>query len=93
MNQTFECILYSSDLEAFINLSIKRLESTYTEELRKSIFQVLLQLTIFDDYFKTSYKIEELTEILESYEKCSTVNEENRTLATKILENIKLHEY
>ena len=23
MNQTFECILYSSDLEAFINLSIK----------------------------------------------------------------------
>ena len=91
MNETYECILYSSDLEAFINLSIIKLQSTSNEELRYYIFQVLLQLTIFEDYFKVGYKIDELVDILEAYENSSDVSEDNRVLSSKILENIKLH--
>ncbi len=92
MNETFECILYSSDLEAFINFSIIQLESTYTEKLRNEVFKLLLLLTIFDDYFKTNYKIDRLVEVLESYETSTEVSEETRNLASKVLENIKLHE-
>ena len=92
MNNTFECVLYSSDLEAFINLSLKKLESSCTDTLIYYLFQVLLQITIFDDYFKINYKITELVELLESYENCVDVNDENRSLASKILENIKMRE-
>jgi len=91
MNDTCECILYSSDIEVFVNLTLTKLESTYSEELRTYIFNVLLQLTAFDDYFKSNFKIDELVELLENYEMCEDVSEENRTLAAKILENIKLH--
>lgn len=91
MNVTCECILYSSDIEVFINLALLKLESTYTEELRTYIFKVLLQLTAFNDYFKSNFKKDELVEILKSYENCLEVSEDNRTLASNILDNIKLH--
>lgn len=92
MNETLECVLYSSDLEAFINLAIIKLQTTYTEVLRTKLFKVLEQLTVFEDYYKSSYKIDALTEILESYETADEVSEDNRNLASKILENIRLHQ-
>jgi len=91
MATTKDCLLYSSDLEAFIGLSIKKLETTTNEELRMYILNVLQQITIFDDYYKTKYKIDELIDILESYESSNDVCEENRTISAKILENINKH--
>jgi len=91
MSTTKDCLLYSSDLEAFVGLSIKKLETTSNEELRLYLLNILQQITIYDDYYKTKYQIEELIEILECYESSNDVWEENRTLANKILENINQH--
>ncbi len=91
MEKTKECILYVSDIEAFINLSLIKLESTYSPQLRTYLFRVLKQLTFYDDYYKTRYKIDELEEILECYEDCEDVSDENRILAQKIIENIRNH--
>jgi len=91
MSTTKDCLLYSSDLEAFVGLSIKKLETTSNEELRLYLLNILQQITIYDDYYKTKYQIEELIEILECYESSNDVCEENRTLANKILENINQH--
>ena len=91
MSTTKDCLLYSSDLEAFVGLSIKELETTSNEELRLYLLNILQQITIYDDYYKTKYQIEELIEILECYESSNDVCEENRTLANKILENINQH--
>jgi len=91
MTLTKSCLLYSSDLEAFVGLSIKKLETTHTEELRLYILTVLQQITIFDDYYKTRYKIDELVDILENYQSSDEVCVENRSLANKVLENINQH--
>ena len=91
MINTKECLLYSNDLEAFIGLEINKLGTTNNEELRLYLLIVLQQITLFEDYYKSKYKIDELVEILESYESSTDVNEENRSLASKVLENINLH--
>jgi hypothetical protein len=82
--------MYSSDLEAFINLAIKKLESTYTEELRIYLLKVLYQITAFEDYYKYNYKLDELKELLEAYQSSDLISEENKDLAGKILENFSL---
>ena len=43
MSTTKDCLLYSSDLEAFVGLSIKKLETTSNEELRLYLLNILQQ--------------------------------------------------
>ena len=82
---------YSTDLESFINIAIKRLESTYTDKLRFYILKLLERITFYDDYYKIKYKLSLLEELMENYETNEEVDEENQKMATKILENIKRH--
>ena len=82
---------YSTDLEGFINIAIKRLESTYTDKLRYYILLVLDRITFYDDYYKIKYKLSLLEELMENYETNDEVDEENQKIATKILDNIKRH--
>lgn len=86
-----ECVIYSSDLESFINVSISKLESTYTEELRFYILTTLEKLLKYDEYYKSKYKINELTDILESYIDHEGVDEKNKELCKKILSKIQMH--
>ena len=91
LDLTKSSFFYSTDLESFINIAIKRLESTYTDKLRLYFLRVLERLTYYDDYYKTKYKIDLLEELMENYETNDEVEEENQKMATKILENIKKH--
>jgi hypothetical protein len=87
-----DCVIYSSDLESFINVSISKLESTYTEELRFYILTTLEKLLKYEEYFKTKYKIDELKDILDSYIDHEGVDDKNKELCKKILSKIKMHE-
>ena len=82
---------YSTDLESFINIAIKRLESTYTDKLRSFVLKVLERITFYDDYYKSKYKLELLEELMDNYETNDEVDEDNQKIATQILENIKKH--
>jgi hypothetical protein len=83
------CVMYSCDLESFIDVSIKILESTYTTKLRLYLLKVLEKLTRFDEYYKLKYKYVEMIEILESYIEHEDIGEKCRELCLKTLENIK----
>jgi len=83
------CVIYSCDLESFIDVSIKLLETTYTQKLRLCLLEVFNQLIRFDEYHKMKYKIFELVEILESLEENDDVSEKCKEICRKILENIQ----
>ena len=91
LDHTKSSFFYSTDLESFINIAIKKLESTYTDKLRFYILKVLERITFYDDYYKMRYKIDLLEELMENYETNEEVDEENQQMATKILENIRKH--
>lgn len=88
MEANDDTVMYSSDLESFINLSIKKLESTYTEDLRFYILTVLEKIMQYEEYFKTKYKIDELIECMESYIEHANIDQSNKNLCTKILKLI-----
>ena len=91
LDHTKSSFFYSTDLESFINIAIKRLESTYTDKLRYYFLKVLERITFYDDYYKTKYKIDLLEELMENYETNEEVEEENQKIASEILQNIKKH--
>jgi hypothetical protein len=83
------CVMYSCDLESFLDVSIQILETTYTTKLRLYLLKVLDKLTRFDEYYKLKYKYVELTEILESYVENEDTGEKCKELCLKILDNIQ----
>jgi len=91
IDSTKSSFFYSTDLESFINIAIKKLESTYTDKLRFYILKVLERITFYDDYYKMKYKLDLLEELMENYEINDEVDEENQKMATQILQNIKNH--
>jgi hypothetical protein len=88
---TNDSVMYSSDLESFINLSIDKLQSTYTDDLRFYILSVLEKLTKYDEYYKTRYKIDELIECMESYIDHPSVDDKNKDICRNILNNLNNH--
>jgi uncharacterized protein YdiU (UPF0061 family) len=85
MEANDDTVMYSSDLESFINMSIKKLESTYTEDLRFYILTVIEKIMQYEEYFKTKYKIDELIECMESYIEHANIDQSNKNLCQKIL--------
>jgi hypothetical protein len=83
------CVMYSCDLESFIDVSIKILETTYSQKLRLYLLRVLEKLTKFDEYYKLKYKYVEMIEILESYLDHEEVSQKCKDLCRMILDNIK----
>jgi len=78
-------------MESFINIAIKKLESTYTDKLRYFLLSLLERVSFYDNYYKEKYKIEVLIELMEDYETNDEVDEYNQKIATKVLENIRSH--
>jgi hypothetical protein len=91
MNITNSSYFYSTDMESFINIAIKKLESTYTDKLRYFLLSLLERVSFYDNYYKEKYKIEVLIELMEDYETNDEVDEYNQKIATKVLENIRSH--
>jgi hypothetical protein len=80
-----ECIFYRTDLESFIDLTVCKLQSTYTDELRYLILQVLEKVLQYDTYFDTKYKQEDLLEVLDDYSENQNVHEVNKELSKQLV--------
>jgi hypothetical protein len=91
MEYTQSSFLYQNDLESLVNLSIGILTETYTEELRIYILTLLIQITKYDDYYKNSYKNNELIDILEDYKDSDKVSKMANELSQQIIFNINNH--
>lgn len=82
-------LFYRNDLDSFISICIKTLESTYTNELRYHFLNILNKILSYKDYFESKYKIDILEEILENYQYNENVDEINQKLSGEILQKIE----
>jgi hypothetical protein len=89
LDLTKSSLFYTNDLQSFISICVKTLESTYTDELRFHFLNILNKLLSYKNYFETRYKMDEMVEILENYEMNDHVEERNQQLSKEILEKIE----
>lgn len=82
------CVFYSSDLEVLIDLLINKLSSTYSDELKFFLLEVLEKITVYDEYYKDMYKIDELNDLLEGLTNNDDQSENIQAKAQTILDNI-----
>ena len=88
MDKEKKDIFYSKDLEAFIDITIRYLESTDINELRCSILEVLQRITKFNEYFNIMYKTKEMQDLLDDYIKSDKVSEKAKNKSRSILNNL-----
>ena len=88
MDKENKDIFYSKDLEAFIDIAIRYLESTDNNELRCYILEVLQRITNFKEYFHIMYKTKELQDLLDDYLKSDRVSENAKEHSRNILSNL-----
>ena len=88
MDKENKDIFYSKDLEAFIDIAIRYLESTDNNELRCYILEVLQRITNFEEFFHIMYKTKELQDLLDDYLKSDRVSNNAKEYIRNILKNL-----
>ncbi len=88
MDKEKKDIFYSKDLEAFIDIAIRYLESTENNELRCHILEVLQRITKFNEYFSIMYKTKELQDLLDDYIKSDKVSQKAKNKSRSVLNNL-----
>lgn len=87
MDKENKDIFYSKDLEAFIDIAIRYLESTDNNELRCFVLEVLQRITKFNEFFVIMYKTKEMQDLLDDYIKSDKVSEKVKNISRIILNN------
>ena len=88
MDLTNTSLFYKNDLDSFISICIKTLESTYDDKLRYSFLNILNKIVSHKDYFESRYKLEILVELLEHYYNSENIDEKIQKISKEILEKI-----
>lgn len=88
MDKEKKDIFYSKDLEAFMDIAIRYLESTENNELRSYVLEVLQRITKFKEYFHIMYKTKELQDLLDDYLKSDKVSKKAKNQSRIILNNL-----
>ncbi len=85
------CVLYSSDLEVFVDIALNKLDSTSSEELKFFILEAMERVTLYDEYYKDMYKIDEMNELFDNIANSDEISENIRERAQNILDNLAKH--
>ena len=91
MKASKTCGFYANDLEIFINFAIKKLESTYTTEIKFYLLTCLEMITGFPEYHKNKYKSSYLEELIDNYLYSNNTEDELKTICKVIQENLENH--
>ena len=87
VNQT-KSIFYESDLEIFIDIILSKFQMTDNVELMKKLLTSLDKVTQYDEYYRNTYKMEDITELLEDLQSADSQPEEIKELSKKIVINL-----
>ena len=85
------CVLYSSDLEVFVDIALNKLDSTSSEELKFFILEAMERVTLYEEYYKDMYKIDEMNELFDNIANSDEISENIRDRAQNILDNLAKH--
>ena len=88
MDKENKDIIYSKELEAFMDIAIRYLESTDDNDFRFCVLEVLQRITEFNEYFHIMYKTKELQDLLDDYIKSDKVSEKAKNKSRSVLNNL-----
>ena len=89
MNNVFEKeqknVLYARDLDAIIDIILVKFESVYGEEIKYFLLMLLQTVVSLKDYYKEQYKMNVITDFMESLKENEECSEGLRKLGKNIL--------
>jgi len=85
-------IFYESDLESFIDIVIPKLQMDINENNKVGLLRSLEKATEYSEYYKSLYKVEEITELMEDFEGRDDQSEEVRKISKQIVINLTNHQ-
>ena len=88
MNNQTKSIFYESDLEVFIDIILSKFQMTENIELMKKLLSSLDKVTQYEEYNRSRYKMENITEFLEDIQSAEDQPEEIKSISKKILGNL-----
>ena len=84
-------VLRSKDMESFIDISIRHLESDDDNALIISFLNIFIRLTKYNTYYTIMYKTKELQDICDEYIKSNKISQTVQFKCGKVLKNIVKH--
>ena len=82
------CVLYNNDFEAFVDVFLRQLQTTDSEEIKFNIMDVVEKLLSYPTYYKSLYKLEEIKYVFNDYEQRDSESTEVKNKAKAILDTI-----
>lgn len=82
------CVLYNNDFEAFVDVFLRQLQTTDSEEIKFNIMDVVEKLLSYPTYYKSLYKLEEIKYVFNDYEQRDSESTEVKNKARAILDTI-----
>ena len=91
MDKEKKIVFYLSDLETFIDISILKLMTTYSDELRCFILEILDRITRSPEYFENMYKLNDLTKLTEEICINENLGDAVIDIASKVNRNLRIN--
>lgn len=91
MDKEKKIVFYLSDLETFIDISILKLVTTYSDELKCFILEILDRITRSPEYFDNMYKLDDLTKLTEEICNNDNLGDAVIDLAAKVNRNLTIN--
>ena len=91
MDKEKKIVFYLSDLETFIDISILKLVTTYSDELKCFILEILDRITRSPEYFDNMYKLDDLTKLTEEICNNDNLGDAVIDLAAKVNRNLRIN--
>ena len=85
------CVLYNNDFEAFVDVFLRQLQTTDSEQIKLNIMDVVEKLLSYPTYYQSLYKVEEIKYVFNDYEQKDSESSEVKSKAKAILETIALN--
>lgn len=84
-------LFYHSDIEIFVDIMLSKLQTTDRDDFKIFLLCSLEKMLKFDPYYQTSYKIEEIGELIEDFINHEDESNSIKELSVQILKNIDSH--
>lgn len=85
MNSTCSSLFFLSDLEAFVDYIIMKIEKTEVEIIREYLLKVLWRVVYYPTYSKSNYRKSYLTELMDSCVDSDEVSDSHKEICTEIM--------
>ena len=92
MDNEISSIFSKGDIEIFIDILIGQLQTNLSPELTIDLLNALERVTLYDEYYDSLYKVDDITELMEDFEVNVEQNSDIRKISKQIVINITDHQ-